>query len=297
MNNKFEKQFSDYKKMLEQALTEYINYAPCKQQEVIDAMRYSLLDGGKRIRGILVLEFARICGLNPKYALPFAAAVEMVHASSLIHDDLPCMDDDDMRRGKPSCHIKFGEATALLAGDALFIHGYDTITKHADQTKIKPENIIKALNVLVSASGPMGMIGGQVIDLASEGQNITPDELIIMHKLKTGAIIKAAAKMGAIIAGANDEKITSAEAFSEKIGLSFQVVDDILDYIGDAKTLGKPIHSDKENEKTTFVSLYGIEKSKEIVRNLTSEAKDELMNFDDNEFLIWLTEYLSNRNF
>lgn len=297
MNNNYEKQFSEYKTMLETALTEYINYASCKQQEVIDAMRYSLLGGGKRIRGILVLEFARICGMSPKYALPFAAALEMVHASSLIHDDLPCMDDDDMRRGKPSCHIKFGEATALLAGDALFIHGYDTITKHADQTKIKPENIIKAVNILASASGAIGMIGGQIIDLASENKSISADELIHMHNLKTGAIIKAASKIGAVIAGANDEKITSAERFSEKIGLSFQVVDDILDYIGDEQTLGKPIHSDIENQKTTFVSLYGIDKSKEIVKNLTREAKDELLNFEDNGFLLWFTDYLSNRNF
>ncbi len=253
--------------------------------DVHDAMKYSLKVGGKRIRPVLVLEFCRVCGGDINDALPFALAIEMIHTYSLIHDDLPCMDDDDMRRGKPSCHIKFGEEFALLAGDGLLTLAFNIIAK-SSVAKERPEIAVKAIEFLSGLAGVNGMIGGQAIDLKNENQQADLETLKLMDTLKTGALIKCAAMMGAVCANACQEKLNAAETYAENLGLAFQIVDDILDVVGDEVQLGKPIGSDCESKKSTYVSVLGLEKSSELANELTRKAIDALDLFgDDGKFL------------
>ena len=265
----------DFLNMINDALEEYL---PKSDDIVSEAMKYSVRNGGKRIRPMLTLEFCKACGAEPEKALPLACAVEMIHTYSLIHDDLPCMDDDDSRRGKPSCHIAFGEANALLAGDALLTLAFETAVK-AD---IAAENVVRAVKELSYSAGILGMVGGQVLDLQNENKALTLSELEQIHNLKTGELIRVACVLGCVAAGADEEKIKSAEAYAKGIGLTFQIVDDILDVTSDAETLGKPIGSDAENQKTTYVSLLGIEKSKEVAAELTRKAKAALAVYDEN---------------
>lgn len=252
---------------------------------VHQAMKYSLGIGGKRIRPVLVLEFCRICGGDIEKALPFAAAIEMIHTYSLIHDDLPCMDDDDMRRGMPSCHKKFGEEYALLAGDGLLTRAFGVIAE-SDIAKETPEVAIRAITELSALAGANGMIGGQVVDLRNEDKPCGLDVLRTMDSLKTGALIKCAAILGVLAANGTKEELVSAISFSENLGHAFQIVDDILDVIGDEKELGKPIGSDADSNKSTYVSILGIDKSKEYADELTKKAIASLDIFkDDAEFL------------
>ncbi len=262
---------------------------------VVEAMRYSFLLGGKRIRPIILLEFFRICGGKDNNALPFAISLEMIHTYSLIHDDLPCMDNDDMRRGKPSNHKMFGEDMALLAGDGLLTEAFYM----ASQCKnIPADSVLRAIGELSLLSGYRGMVGGQVIDLESEGKNISADIIEELNLLKTGGLLRAAAKIGAILAGASEEKIFAADNYGKYLGLAFQIVDDILDYCGDEKLLGKPVNSDEKNNKSTFVSIYGIEKCREMVDEYTKLALDCLKSIGgDTAFLEELTVYLANRNY
>lgn len=262
---------------------------------VAEAMKYSLENGGKRIRPILVLEFCRLCGGSVQDALPFACAIEMIHTYSLIHDDLPCMDNDDMRRGKPSCHVKFKENFALLAGDALLTHAFSFVLG-SSFAKREPERTLKALSLLADGAGNSGMIAGQVIDLQSEGKEISSDTLEMMDKLKTGALIKASAGMGVVVAGGNDEQLEKAFVFASKLGHAFQVVDDILDVIGDAESLGKPIGSDAVSGKSTYVSLLGLEMSRIYAKKLTDEALSALEFFgEEGEYLKELSKKLLSR--
>ncbi|MBP3328967.1 MAG: polyprenyl synthetase family protein [Clostridia bacterium] len=265
----------DFLNMINDALEEYL---PKSDDIVSEAMKYSVRNGGKRIRPMLTLEFCKACGAEPEKALPLACAVEMIHTYSLIHDDLPCMDDDDYRRGKPSCHIAFGEANALLAGDALLTLAFETAVK-AD---IAAENVVRAVKELSYSAGILGMVGGQVLDLQNENKALTLSELEQIHNLKTGELIRVACVLGCVAAGADEEKIKAAEAYAKGIGLTFQIVDDILDVTSDAETLGKPIGSDAENQNTTYVSLLGIEKSKEVAAELTRKAKAALAVYDEN---------------
>ena len=237
-------------------------------REVAEAMRYSLLAGGKRIRALFVLECCAALGGRREEALPLAAAIEMVHAYSLIHDDLPCMDDDDLRRGKPSCHKVYGEATALLAGDALLTFAFET----AAGAPLPEELRLRAVAALARAAGYRGMIGGQVIDLAYENRPMEPEVLATLHRLKTGALLSVSAQLGAIAAGAGEDSQRALGDFAEDVGLAFQIADDILDAVGDEAKLGKPIGSDAEQGKTTFVTLYGVEASREQVRACTDRA-------------------------
>jgi geranylgeranyl diphosphate synthase type II len=264
----------DFLKMINDAIETYF---PQSDDVVSEAMKYSVRNGGKRIRPMLTLEFCALCGFDPHKALPFACAVEMIHTYSLIHDDLPCMDDDDFRRGKPSCHIAYGEANALLAGDALLTLAFETVAK-AD---LPAENVVRAVKELSYSAGILGMVGGQVLDLQNENKSLTLPELEQIHKLKTGELIRVACVLGCIAAGADEEKIKAAEKYSKGIGLAFQIVDDILDVTSDAETLGKPIGSDAENQKTTYVSLLGIDKSEEVAAELTQSAKEALSVFDE----------------
>ena len=263
--------------------------------DVVKAARYSLLNGGKRIRPFILTEFYRLCGGEDDCAMNFAAALEMIHTYSLIHDDLPCMDNDDIRRGKPSCHKQFGDATALLAGDALLTEAFGSASKTIG---VPAERITKALSVLSASAGVSGMIGGQVIDLLGEKQELTEQARIEMYRLKTGALIKAAAQIGSILAGCSDEEETLAIHYAESLGIAFQIIDDILDYEGDAEALGKPVGSDEKNSKKTFVSIYGIEKCREFAAKFTAEALESLNKFEgDASNLIKLTDFLLSRNY
>ncbi len=277
--------------MVEKAIIDFLPKCDYGQDEVVDAMRYSLLNGGKRLRPIFCLEFANCLGLNKEDAIPFACAVEYIHTYSLIHDDLPCMDDDDYRRGKPSCHKQFGEATALLAGDALLTHAF----KIAANSNLSDDKIVKALSLLSGKSGVEGMIGGQVIDLKYEKENPNLNQLLSVHKLKTSALISLACLLGCVAAGADDKKMESASKFANDLGIAFQIKDDILDVIGDSEKLGKPIGSDADNDKTTYVSLVGLEKAQNDVEELTNSAISMLSNFENTDFLKMLSNKLVYR--
>ena len=221
-----------------------------------DAMRYSLLAGGKRLRPVLLLEACRLCGGAVEDALPFAGAIEMVHTYSLIHDDLPCMDDDDLRRGRPTNHKVFGEANAVLAGDGLLTAAFETML--APGQKLPPERVLAAAGILARAAGGRGMVGGQVLDMAGEGRALGLTEVEELQRLKTGALIRAAVEMGCAVAGGAEEQREALCRYADCLGLAFQIQDDILDVVGDEATLGKPIGSDVRSDKTTFVALKGL---------------------------------------
>lgn len=264
------------------------------QSSIAEAMDYSLEAGGKRIRPVLVLAFCNMCGGNYKEAAVPAAAIEMIHTFSLIHDDLPCMDDDDFRRGKPSCHKQFGEACAVLTGDALAIRPFQIISESDLKDNVK----IKLIKELSYSSGVEGMIGGQIIDMENEQRSeISEENLRIMYALKTGMLIKASCVMGCIVAEATDEQVKNAIEYANCLGLAFQIIDDILDVTGDEQTLGKPIGSDAEENKTTFVTLYGIDGARKEAAKLTEKAMEILDKFKNNEFLKGLTKYLLDRNY
>ncbi len=284
----------EYQTKLQNRLDILLSESDLPYNNVIKAARYSLLSGGKRIRPVLLLEFYRLCGGEDDCAYNFAAAIEMIHTYSLIHDDLPCMDNDDMRRGRPSCHKQFDEATALLAGDALLTEAFSAAAKTIG---IPEERVVRAISVLSSFAGIQGMIGGQMIDLENEGKTVTAAQVLEMYSLKTGALIKSAVTIGCILAGASEEKIAAACSYGEKLGLAFQLVDDILDYEGDAQLLGKPIGSDEKNGKQTVASILGLEKCKEMAAKLTSEAHSALEIFEgaDIGFITSLTDHLLSR--
>ncbi|MCQ2449887.1 MAG: polyprenyl synthetase family protein [Clostridia bacterium] len=261
---------------------------------VVHAARHSLLDAGKRIRPLLLVEFYKLCGGEDECAYHFAAALEMIHTYSLIHDDLPCMDDDDMRRGKPSCHKQFGEATAVLAGDGLLTEAFGVAAKTVG---LPVERILRAMGVLSSCAGISGMVGGQIIDLESENKQVQIETVTEMYRLKTGALIRAAATIGCILAGADEDLIEAASTYGEKMGLAFQVIDDILDFESTDGVLGKPVGSDEKNHKNTYVSLLGLEESRNIATQLTNEAITILERFSgDTNAIADLTKYLLSRN-
>ncbi len=261
---------------------------------LLDAERYSLFAGGKRIRPVLTLEFCRMFGGTDEAALPFACAVEMVHTYSLIHDDLPCMDNDDMRRGKPTNHKVFGETTALLAGDSLLTGAFEAA---ACNREAGAEASAMAVAYLANSAGRYGMVGGQVMDLAGEGREMTLDELIKLHSLKTGALISAAAVMGALAAGVTFDSpaMKDVVTYAENIGLAFQIVDDILDRTGDAALLGKNTGVDAEHEKNTFLSFYSVEEAQFYADRLTAEAVATLRKYPDSDALCSLAEWLATR--
>ncbi len=264
---------------------------------LLDAMSYGLLGGGKRIRAALLLGAYKIQGRDYAEALDLAAAFEMVHAYSLIHDDLPCMDDDDTRRGKPSCHVAFGEATALLAGDALLTMAFEKVMSRKTAELFGAEKTLRAARLMAWAAGAGGMVGGQMLDLESEGKKLSPDELTIINRHKTGALIQAACVVGADLGGADNQAVESVEMFAEKLGLAFQIRDDILDVTGDGKKLGKPTGSDAKNKKNTYAALYGADKAAEMAKRITAEAIGELEGLGRGAgFLRDLAQMLATRN-
>ncbi len=292
MNN-YEEQLALYAKNANDALRERLTFkGTCLQMQVIDAMRYSLLDAGKRLRAALVMEFSRLCRAARGDAVAFACAIEMVHAYSLIHDDLPCMDNDDLRRGKPSCHKAFGEANALLAGDGLLTLAFET----ASDAALPGARVVEAVKTLSHAAGVFGMIGGQVIDLAGEGKQIDLQTLNLLYELKTGALLRASAKLGCIAGGADSQMTAAADTYAKACGRAFQITDDILDVVGTAEKIGKPIGSDNQNHKTTYVTLFGVEGAKKAAEEQVGLAKKSIEDLPDNQFLFWLADMILTRD-
>ncbi len=281
--------------LFENFLKNEISYNNAEYKEHYSAMEYSLLLGGKRLRPFILSEFYKAAGKNDDLYLNFAAALEMIHTYSLIHDDLPCMDDDDFRRGKPSCHKAFNEATALLAGDGLLTKAFETA---ANTNKIQPELVVKGVFELAKLAGADGMIGGQIIDLAIENKKTDIDTVLEMYTKKTGALLVAAAKIGVIISGGNEVLQKSAEEYAHNLGIAFQIKDDILDIKGDVTLLGKPVGSDTKNNKSTYVSLRGLENAEKDVVLYTEKAKNALKAFEgDTKTLSDLADYLIERKY
>ena len=290
-------QLEYYAELTESALESYLPDTPCLQRNVILAARHSLKAGGKRIRPTLVMEFCRVCGGEPEDALPVACAIEMMHTFSLIHDDLPCMDDDDMRRGQPSCHKAYGEATALLAGDALAMLPYQIIAQAALKKRMDQNAALKIISLLGESAGIFGMIGGQVIDTENEGKQLPVNILLEMYRMKTGALLDFCCRAGCIAAGAGADKQLAAGDYAKKLGLAFQITDDILDVTADEKLLGKPVGSDAESGKHTYVTAMGLDNARAEAQRLTEQALKALDAFDDTEFLRGLTDMLLKRNY
>ena len=291
MSRDFKAKTAEYRECIEQYLSSECSVYPNEPQTVLfDAMRYSLLAGGKRLRPVLVLEFCSLCGGDWKQAVPFAAAVEMIHTYSLIHDDLPCMDDDDYRRGKLTNHKVYGEAMAVLAGDALLTAAF---TQVSEADNIPAEIRVKAVQTLAVLSGELGMVGGQVLDMQSENRLCTEQEVLDIQSRKTGALIKAACVLGVLAGNGTQEQIHAAEGFSEHLGLAFQIRDDVLDVIGDASELGKAVGVDVT--KNTFVRLFGLEKCEALIRSHTNEAIDALSCFESPDYLVNLAKELTDR--
>jgi len=281
---------------IECALNHFVPETNELYKTVTDAMRYSLLNGGKRVRAVLTLEFCKLCGGTEEMAMPFACAVEMIHAYSLIHDDLPCMDNDDMRRGKPSNHKVYGENYALLAGDGLLTKAFETALSAEAFRAAGVEHAAKAASVLASCAGEFGMVGGQCIDLETENQAVSLDVLYAKDTGKTANLIMAACMMGCIAAGAEDKLVEAARNYALHIGLAFQIRDDILDVTGSAEELGKNIGIDAQNNRCTYVSLLGIEKAQQMVDTYTDTALESLTVFSgDTGFLRDFALQLANR--
>ena len=279
----------EYQKHIEAYLNDACFVYDEPQQILFESMRYSLLAGGKRLRPVFVFDFCRMCGGDWKRAVPFAAAVEMIHTYSLIHDDLPCMDNDDYRRGRLTNHKVYGEANAVLAGDGLLTAAFSYIAK----APFDAETRIRAVEVLASCAGELGMVGGQVLDMMSESRQCTAQEVIDIQSRKTGALIKAACQLGVLAGQGSEEQMAAAAKFAEHLGLAFQIRDDMLDVIGDAQELGKAVGVDAQ--KNTFVQLYGIEKCDALVHEHTDTAKTVLKVFEDCHFISDLADMLGGR--
>ncbi len=285
---------SDYQAKINTRLDMLLSKKGQLYDEVVEAARYSLLNSGKRIRPIILLEFYKLCGGEDDCAYNFACALEMIHTYSLIHDDLPCMDNDDMRRGKPSCHKQFGVGMALLAGDALLTEAFNTAAKTLG---ISADRVLKAIAFMASSAGIAGMVGGQVMDVTGSASR-DDDYLFEMYSLKTGALLRTAAVCGAILAGADEDKLNFAAQYGTKLGLAFQIIDDILDLQGDPKLIGKSVGSDEKNKKDTVVVRLGVEHARQLAEKYTLEAHEALDSFDgDITSLKALTDYLLLRNF
>lgn len=283
----------EYQNKIDTRLDMLLPQSDKQYKSVVDAARYSLLSGGKRIRPIILLEFYKLCGKNDDCAYNFACALEMIHTYSLIHDDLPCMDDDDLRRGKLSCHKKYGEATALLAGDALLTNAFLTASKTMG---IDYRYVCESIGYLSACAGIDGMIAGQILDIEDIFKNSLEDTLL-MYSLKTGKLLKAAALIGVTLAGGDETQKSAAISYAENLGLAFQIIDDILDATATEEQLGKTVNSDDKNDKTTVVKRLGIEESKKLADKYTNAALDSLNTFSgDKTTLTELSNYLLNRN-
>jgi len=292
----FDQKYKYFEQLLHISVREHLDYKePFLQERVLEASEYSLQAGGKRIRPVLALAFCEACGANTEKAKSAASAIEFMHTFSLIHDDLPCMDNDDLRRGQPSCHKKFDEATALLAGDALAIMPFEIIAKAAKNGEISASAGVRAIAYLAQAAGINGMIGGQQIDIQSDP--ISSEQTLEMYSMKTSALLRAACCCGVICAEPENEKkyLEAAEAYAENLGLAFQLIDDILDITSTSEMLGKPTGSDARGGKKTYAAVCGIEKTRKKAAEFTEKAMSALDTFAEREFLSTLTEKLLYR--
>ena len=293
---------------INEVIDKYLPAEEGMQITVIEAMNYSVLAGGKRLRPMILLEIFKMCGGTSKVVEPFMAAIEMIHTYSLVHDDLPAMDDDDYRRGKLTTHKKFGEDIGILAGDGLLNFAYETMLKAFDfcynngsgNNNItcdcdKVKNVINSCKILSEKSGIYGMVGGQTLDVLLTNKTMNEEQLEFIFKLKTGALLEASFTIGATLAGANNEDINNLLEVGKKVGLAFQIQDDILDVISSQEVLGKPVLSDEKNNKTTYVRLYGMEQALSDVEKLSKEAIETLKTVGSNEFLEQLILKLINR--
>ncbi len=291
MNDMLQSRLETYRSYTEDYLKSfYTRFHREPQKQLFEAIEYSLLDGGKRLRPVFAYEFCRMCGGDWKLAAPFAAAVEMIHTYSLIHDDLPCMDNDDMRRGRPTNHKVYGEAMAVLAGDALLTDAFMA----ASTAKLpNPQDMAFAVDVLAHNAGSLGMVGGQVLDILGEERPLTEQEVLDIQSRKTGALINAACVLGAIAGGASGEQLRSAAEFAGALGIAFQIRDDMLDVIGTAQEMGKGVGSDAA--KNTFVRLYGLDECEKLVNKYTDAAVSALKVFEERAFLTELARSLTAR--
>ena len=293
----FKQALKERANQVESLLKQYMPKEEGYQKTIIEAMNYSLSAGGKRLRPILAIEACSIVGGNIEDVIPFAVAIEMIHTYSLIHDDLPALDNDDLRRGKKTNHIVFGEDMAILAGDALLNYAFEVMLSNSID-KDNPNKYLKAINEIAKTSGIYGMIGGQVVDIQSENKQISKERLDYIHNNKTAAIIIGCMRAGAIIGNATEEQLENITKYAKNIGLSFQIVDDILDIIGDESKLGKKVGSDIENQKSTYPSLIGLEESKKVAYELIKEAKNSIELIDSNsKVLNGLADYIIDREY
>lgn len=292
---------ANFKEKLNQAVKEteavVYSYLPLEeghQKRIFEAMNYSMKAGGKRLRPLLMRETYRMLGGKGKEIEPFMAAIEMIHTSSLIHDDLPCMDNDELRRGKPTTWKVYGYDMAVLAGDALMIFAFETAAK-ALSMGADAGAVGQAMGILAEKAGIYGMIGGQTVDVELTGKPVSKEQLDFIYRLKTGALLEASMMIGAVLAKASEEELLTVRDIAADVGLAFQIQDDILDVVGDEEKIGKPVHSDERNEKSTFAAIHGIEKSSEKVREYTEEALEILASFSGDKVFLeecmgWLTK-------
>jgi len=291
-NNEMIREMEWCRDTVEDRLRELFAEAGSSYATLVESMRYSLFAGGKRVRAVICMKFCEAVGGRAEDALEAACAIEMLHTYSLIHDDLPSMDGDDMRRGKPSNHVEYGEFTATLAGDALQAASFETLAG----SPLPSSSIVEMVQILAHAAGSHGICGGQFLDLSGEGWHLTIDELLELYAMKTAALISAAARLGVIAGGGSQEQVDAAHAYSQAIGLAFQVRDDVLDCIATTEELGKPVGSDIENDKSTFASLLGVDACEKMIRKETEKAIMALDGkFENAEFLTWLAQVLADR--
>ena len=296
--DRFQAELQAKTKQIEELLTRYLPEEKGYQKTVLEAINYSLMAGGKRLRPMMMQETYRLFGGNGTVIEPFMAAMEMIHTYSLVHDDLPAMDNDEYRRGRKTTHTVYGEAMGILAGDGLLNYAFETALKAFEEPEADLKKVAQAMAVLARKAGVYGMIGGQTADIEAEEQTepLTREQLLYIHENKTAALIQASMMVGAILAGASKEEIAQIEKCAYNIGIAFQIQDDILDVIGDSKELGKPVGSDEKNHKQTYVTLNGLEQSMEEVRVLSQEAVNILDEIDgDGKFLKQLVITLIDR--
>lgn len=286
----------DKVKAIEEILKKYLPEKNGYQKEIMEAMEYSLMAGGKRLRPMLMQETYLLFGGKDEVIEPFMAALEMIHTYSLVHDDLPAMDNDDYRRGRKTTHIVYGEAMGILAGDALLNQAFEVATEAFEMDADQSQTIGKAMRVLAKKAGVHGMIGGQVVDVQSEGKQIEEDVVKFIYKLKTSALLESAMLIGAILGGASGEEEKLVENIAQNIGMAFQIQDDILDVTSTAEVLGKPIHSDEKNKKPTYVTMHSMEEAKREVEKLSNEALEQLQKLPgEHDYLEWLIKELIHR--
>ncbi len=295
-------QLNDYlqerQKLINEELDRYLPAAEEFPQTLHRAVRYSVFAGGKRLRPILVMAGAESLGKDKELVLPTACAFEFIHTYSLIHDDLPAMDDDDLRRGKPTCHKVYGEAMAILAGDALLTKAFEVISENLSVPGVTAGAVARVVKIAAVGAGCAGMVGGQVADLEAEGQPADKDKMLCIHNYKTGALFRASLQAGAVLAGGGEQEIAALDKYAEYFGLAFQITDDILDIEGEVAVLGKPVGSDEKNRKATYPALYGLEQSYRMAEENVAKAVDALRYFSDRaEPLRQLARFLLTRSF